>query len=198
MLVIGLTGGIGSGKSTAADLFATLGAEVIDTDRIAHELTAPGQPAIAEISAAFGPEFISTEGALDRAAMRKRVFEDGTAKKRLEDILHPRIRQAVAEQLAQPTEAPYRILVVPLLFETDSYRTLIQRILVVDCPEPLQIQRAMSRSKLSESEVQAIIDAQISRKARLNGADDVILNDSSLENLKKQISDFHKKYLRLA
>jgi dephospho-CoA kinase len=198
MLVIGLTGGIGSGKSTAADLFAALGAEVIDTDRIAHALTAPGQPAIAEIAAVFGPELITAEGALDRAAMRKRVFEDIAAKNRLEDILHPRIRQAVAEQLAQPTQAPYRILVVPLLFETDSYRTLIQRILVVDCPEPLQIQRAMSRSKLNESDVQAIIDAQISREARLHGADDVILNDSSLENLEKQVSEFHKKYLRLA
>jgi dephospho-CoA kinase len=198
MLVVGLTGGIGSGKSTAADVFASLGAEVIDTDRIAHELTAPGQPAVAEIAAAFGSQFITPEGALDRAAMRKRVFGDASAKKCLENILHPRIRQTVAYRLAHPTQAPYRILVVPLLFETDAYRTLIQRILVIDCTEQMQIQRAMSRSKLSDSEVQAIIDAQISRKARLNGADDIILNDSSLENLKKQVSEFHKKYLRLA
>lgn len=198
MLVIGLTGGIGSGKSTAAELFAERGAEVIDTDVIAHRLTAPGQPVVALIASTFGTQYVTPQGSLDRAAMRKLVFENHTAKQQLENILHPLIRQEVAAQVLKPTTAPYRIIVVPLLFETASYGNLIQRILVIDCPEPLQIQRAMSRSKLTETEVQAIIAAQIPRTERLLRTDDVIVNDSSLENLINQVNKMHKKYIRLA
>lgn len=198
MLVIGLTGGIGSGKSTAAHLFAELGAEIVDTDAIAHTLTASGQPAVDTIAATFGRQFIDPNGALNRAAMRRLVFDDAEAKQKLENILHPLIRAAVADRLALPTKAPYRIVVVPLLFETNAYGNLIQRSLVVDCPEEMQVHRAISRSALVEEDVRAIIAAQILRSRRLALADDIIVNDSSLENLTKQIKEMHKKYLRLA
>lgn len=198
MLVVGLTGGIGSGKSTAARLFAELGADIIDTDVIAHELTATGQPTVAAIAERFGKECLTAEGALDRPALRQRVFNDKAAKTELEQLLHPLIRQAVRERLLQPTAASYRIVVVPLLFETGAYGDMIQRALVVDSPEELQIERAMARSRLSEAEVRAIMNAQLERQARLARADDVIVNDSDLEKLTKQVNQFHKKYLRLA
>lgn len=198
MLVIGLTGGIGSGKSTAAQIFGELGAEIIDTDAIAHALTAPGQPAVEAIAAAFGPQYIGPDGALNRAAMRRLVFDNAEAKQKLENILHPLIRAAVADRLATPTTAPYRIVVVPLLFETNAYASLIHRALVVDCPEEMQIKRAISRSRLQEEDVRAIIAAQIPRPRRLAAADDVIVNDSTLENLTSQVNEMHKKYLRLA
>lgn len=198
MLVVGLTGGIGSGKSVVAKLFAQLGAAITDTDTIAHQLTAPNQPALAEISAAFGTDVLLPDGTLDRANLRQQVFGNSQAKETLEAILHPRIREAVASELIQPTDAPYRILVVPLLFEAEGYSTLIQRSLVVDCPTSLQIERAMARSRLKEAEVRAIINAQISRNDRINRADDIITNDSSLEKLAEKVSEIHKKYIRLA
>jgi dephospho-CoA kinase len=197
-LIIGLTGGIGSGKITVSKLFADLGAAIIDTDIIAHALTAPGQPALQQISAVFGPEMIQADGALDRAALRQRVFGDDAAKKTLEAILHPMIRQAVAAELAQPIQTAYRIIVVPLLFETAAYSSLIKRSLVVDCPEQLQIERAMARSKLSEADVRAIIAAQIPRSERIARADDIIVNDSSLEKLTESVGKMHKKYISLA
>jgi len=198
MLVVGLTGGIGSGKSTVAEMFARLGAAVTDTDVIAHALTAAGQPALTDIAAAFGAGMLRPDGTLDRAALRQLVFGNPEAKKTLEAILHPRIRHAVAAELAQPVAAAYRMVVVPLLFEAQGYSALIQRSLVVDCPEPLQIARTMARSRLSETEVRAIIATQLPVADRLARADDVIANDSSLENLTERVGEMHKKYISLA
>lgn len=198
MLVVGLTGGIGSGKSTVAEMFASLGVAITDTDVIAHALTAAGQPALTDISAVFGAGMLRPDGTLDRAALRQLVFGNPEAKKTLEAILHPRIRQAVAAELAQPAAAAYRMVVVPLLFEAQGYPALIQRSLAVDCPEPLQIARTMARSRLTEAEVRAIIAAQLPVADRLARADDVIVNDSSLEKLAEKVSEMHKKYISLA
>jgi dephospho-CoA kinase len=198
MLAVGLTGGIGSGKSTAAELFAKLGAAVTDTDVIARTLTAPGQPLLKVIANEFGMQFFTPDGTLDRAALRRLVFNDATKKRKLESILHPLIRQTVTAELAHPTTAPYRIVVVPLLFETRGYADLVQRTLVVDCPEELQIQRATARSALTEIEVRAMMAEQMPRELRLAHADDVIVNDASLENLAELVDEMHKKYIRLA
>ena len=164
--IVGLTGGIGSGKSAAAKLFEELGAAVVDTDAIAHELTAPGGTAIAPIRAAFGDEVVAPNGALDRAAMRRKVFTDAQAKGRLEAILHPMIR-AEADRRSAAARAPYVVLVVPLLVESGGYRSRVQRIAVVDCPEAVQVARVMSRSGLSAGEARAIMAAQVGREARL-------------------------------
>lgn len=197
-LVIGLTGGIGSGKSTAAQMFAELGAEIIDTDVISHQLTAPGGAAIPAITNTFGKEVMGADGSLDRAAMRQKVFENPQVRKQLEDILHPMIRTAVANQLSQASSAPYRIVVVPLLFETGAYQSMIQRSLLIDCPEALQISRATSRSGMTESAVRQIMAAQCSREQRLALADDVICNDAGLEKLHEEVLALHKKYIVLA
>ena len=198
MKIIGLTGGIGSGKSEAARLFAALGVPVIDTDAIAHELTAPGHPALRKIATAFGEEAIAPDGSLNRPYMRKKVFSDGAAKRTLEGILHPMIRAEVAARLAANPSVPYQIVMVPLLFETGAYATMIDRSLVIDCDENLQVSRAMARSKLSEPEVRMIMDTQCFREQRLALADDVIDNSGSLENLGRQVREKHEKYIRLA
>jgi len=198
MIIIGLTGGIGSGKSEAARLFAALGVPVIDTDAIAHELTAAGRPALANIAAAFGEEAISPDGSLNRPYMRKKVFSDSSAKQTLEGILHPMIRAEVTARLSANASAPYQIVMVPLLFETGAYSTMIARSLVIDCDESLQVRRAMARSRLTEIEVRAIMDTQCFREQRLALADDVIDNSGSLENLETQVREKHEKYIRLA
>ncbi|MCE9633752.1 MAG: dephospho-CoA kinase [Methylophilales bacterium] len=198
MLVIGLTGGIGSGKSTVAELFASLGIAITDTDVIAHQLTAVGQPALEEIASAFGKEILQKDGSLNRPLLRKSVFADVEAKKKLENILHPRIREAVKAELAEATKAPYRIVVVPLLLETGAYEGIINRVLVVDCPEQQQLQRVLARSSLTEAEARAIMATQSSREQRLHRADDVITNDAEQEKLNHQVSELHKKYLTLA
>lgn len=197
-LVIGLTGGIGSGKSTVAQMFAELGAQVIDTDEISHRLTATNGQAMSLIAQAFGQDAVAADGSLDRAAMRQRIFADASARKKLEDILHPLIREEVGRLLHQSNTTPYTIVVVPLLFETSAYQPLLQRILVVDCPEPLQIQRAAARSHLDENTVRQIMAAQCSREQRLAGADDVILNENGLAKLRHEVLSIHKKYIALA
>jgi dephospho-CoA kinase len=195
--IVGLTGGIGSGKSAAATLFEELGAAVVDTDAIAHELTAPGGTAIAPIRAAFGDEVVAPNGALDRAAMRRKVFTDAQAKGRLEAILHPMIR-AEADRRSAAVRAPYVVLVVPLLVESGGYRSRVQRVTVVDCPEEVQVARVMSRSGLFAEEARAIMAAQVSREARLAVADDVIDNGGELAALRPQIEALHRRYLEMA
>src|SRR4051812_1141840 len=166
---VGLTGGIGSGKTTVANMFACLGAGVVDTDEIAHRLTAPGQPAIAEILEAFGQRVIAKDGSLDRVRMRKLAFANPAARKTLESILHPRIRSETNEQILR-SSAPYVLVVVPLLIESGGYRSAVDRVLVVDCEPEYQIQRVMERSGLTRDEVLAIIAAQTSRERRLSEA----------------------------
>ncbi len=197
IFVVGLTGGIGSGKSEVARLFADRGVFVVDTDAVAHELSAAGGAAIEPIRAAFGPGVISPDGALDRAAMRRRVFADPAARRKLESILHPLIRARSQERLAQ-AQSPYAILVVPLLVESGVDRDRYQRVLVVDCPEALQTARVTSRSGLDPDEVRAIMATQASRAERLSQADDVIDNSGPLEQLKPQVDRLHRSYLPLA
>jgi dephospho-CoA kinase len=195
--IVGLTGGIGSGKSAAAKLFEELGAAVVDTDAIAHELTAPGGAAVAPIRAAFGDEVVAPNGALERPAMRRKVFADAQAKGRLEAILHPMIR-AEADRRSAAVRVPYVVLVVPLLVESGGYRSRVQRVTVVDCPEEVQVARVMSRSGLSAEEARAIMAAQVSREARLAVADDVIDNGGELAELRPQIEALHRRYLEMA
>ena len=195
--VVGLTGGIGSGKSAAANLFAALGAAIVDTDVIARELTAPAGPAIPEIRSQFGAEYLTADGALDRAKMRLLVFQDPTARQKLEAILHPRIRAESRARIAA-ADRPYAIVVVPLLLETGAYRDLTDRVLVVDSAEERQIQRTSQRSALTAADVRAIMAAQLPRAERLARADDVLSNDGSMEELRRQVGELHAKYLALA
>ncbi len=194
--VIGLTGGIGSGKSTVADLFYRLGVTVVDTDRIAHELTGAEGAAMPEIIAAFGKDIALPQGALDRAAMRQRVFADASAKTRLEAILHPKIRQE-SRQRCQAATSVYVLLAVPLLVETGVWRQEVRRVLVVDCDEATQIARVKARSALSAAEVLAIMATQATRSERLAVADDVILNNGTPEALEPQVQALHLRYLEL-
>ncbi|WP_296805809.1 dephospho-CoA kinase [Thiocapsa sp.] len=196
MLVIGLTGGIGSGKSTVADALAARGAAVIDTDVIARELTEPGQPALAEIAAAFGNNLIAGDGRLDRDALRAQVFSDPEARVRLEGILHPRIKDRMLERLAA-LHAPYAVLVIPLLFETNQH-TLVDRVLVVDIPESAQRERVRRRSGLTHGEINRIVASQISRAERLARADDILDNSGERPALLAQVEHLHGKYIALA
>jgi dephospho-CoA kinase len=195
--VVGLTGGIGSGKSAAAQVFEALGATVIDTDAIAHALTAAGGAAIAPIRAAFGAAFITAEGALARARMRELVFADAAKKSALEAILHPLIRERSGE-LVRAARSPYVILMVPLLIESGDYRGRCQRILVVDCPEELQVERVVTRSGIPAAQVRAIMATQASRAARLAAADDVVDNSRDPAHLRREVEALHLRYLQLA
>ncbi|HUQ74584.1 MAG TPA: dephospho-CoA kinase [Burkholderiales bacterium] len=195
--IVGLTGGIGSGKSAAAEEFAGLGATVVDTDAIAHALTEPGGAAMEHIKALFGQAFISPSGAMDRKAMRDRVFADPVARQSLEALLHPMIR-AESERRIAAAGGAYVVHMVPLLVESKEARRRADRILVVDCPEAMQIARVRQRSGLSEAEVRAIIASQASRAERLAAADDVIDNGSTLEALRQQVCALHARYVALS
>ena len=234
MFTVGLTGGIGSGKSTVADCFAAHGVPVIDTDVIARELTTPGGAALNAIRAVFGETVMQADGTLDRAALRRRVFADSAARHQLEAILHPRIRQVVEQKLATLT-APYALIVIPLLVqrqdhpqgagrgckadksattthrpegerlaayplrvETSGYQDVLNRVLVVDCPEEAQIARVMARNGLTHAEIKAILAAQAGRAERLAVADDIIVNTASLEALRAEVAALHQRYLALA
>jgi dephospho-CoA kinase len=191
---VGLTGGIGCGKTAVSDRFAALGASIVDTDLIAHALTAPGGAAMDALLHEFGPAFVGADGALDRVRMRELVFSDPAAKARLEAILHPRIRAATATAAAGATGS-YLLYVVPLLVESGGWRERVDRVLVIDCHESVQIARVMRRNAMSEAQVRAIMATQASRAERLAQADDVIHNDGTLEALEHQISLLHAQYL---
>lgn len=194
--LIGLTGGIGSGKSTVARLFNDLGIDLVDTDKIAHQLTAPDGQAMPGLIAAFGPGIAHPDGSLNRNAMRHQVFADSAARQHLESILHPLIAATAQAQWAQAT-SPYVIVDVPLLLEASDWQSFFDRILVVDCDEETQVQRVMLRSALPEKEVRAILAAQASRQARLAVADDIVKNQGDLSALTPQVEELHRLYLRL-
>lgn len=196
MFLVGLTGGIGSGKSALAEHFAELGAGVVDTDRIAHELTVRTSPVLDEIRHAFGAGVFAADGSLDRSRLRALVFSDPGARARLEGILHPRIRDRMLERAAA-LDAPYVILVVPLLFET-GLDSVVDRVLVVDCPESVQIERVARRSGLVGAEIERIIASQMPRDERLAGADDVIDNGADLARALRDVDVLHRRYLAIA
>jgi dephospho-CoA kinase len=200
MFVVALTGGIGSGKSAAAKIFAELGVPVTDVDVISHELTAANQPLVNDIKANFGDDYITSEGVLNRAAMRKLVFTDDVARAKLNALLHPAIYneallQLQANQKHLSKSAPYQILVVPLLFDSPRYLPHINSILVIDCDESTKIERVKQRSNLPESEIINIIKAQTSRKKQLALANEVIENNGSIEKLREKILEIHQKYI---
>jgi dephospho-CoA kinase len=193
---IGLTGGIASGKSTVADLFAALGAPIVDTDVIARQVVEPGQPALDEIRDVFGDVVIKEDGTLDRSRLREIVFADDARRKQLESVLHPRIRDAAFLQ-ASLASGPYVIIVVPLLFESPM-KNAMDRILVVDCSEETQFRRLADRDNESEEQVRRIIAAQANRAERLSIADDVISNDGNLADTRNAVRSLHELYLSLA
>lgn len=194
--VVGLTGGIGSGKSAAADAFAELGATLVDTDAIARELTGKGGAAVPGIEQLFGSGFVD-QGVMNRKKVRDLVFADPAAKRALEALLHPMIREVSSQRIAAAA-GPYVVHVVPLLIESPDYRSRVDRVLVVDCPEEIQAARVRARSALSEDEVRSIIRTQVSRAERLAAADDVIDNHGPIDALRKQVAALHKKYLQFA
>ena len=194
---VGLTGGIGCGKSLVSDLFAERGASIIDTDRIAHDLTGAKGAAMPALLAEFGFEYADANGALDRARMRALVFKKPQAKARLEALLHPRIRAAALAQAKHATGC-YVIFAVPLLVESGSWRERVARVLVIDCPESVQIARVMARNGYTRAQVEAIMATQASRQARLAQADDVIVNDGEIAALAPQIDRLHAIYAGLA
>jgi dephospho-CoA kinase len=195
MYVLALTGGIGSGKSEAARIFAELGVPVTDVDEIAHALTADNAPLNQVIAAEFGTQYITPTGALNRAAMRQLVFADDSARAKLNAILHPAIFDHALAALQANIHAPYQVLAIPLLFESPRYLPHVNRILLIDCDEKLQIERVKNRSKMTTAEVKAIIATQTPRKTRLKMADDVIENNENIENLRNKIVIAHQKYI---
>ncbi len=200
---VGLTGGIGSGKSTVASLFEECGVLVIDSDVISHQMTQSGGIAIAAIRTTFGDDYIDTSGALNRMLMRQLIFSNYAAKLKLEAILHPLIRARILAQVDDANinstlASPYLLLVIPLLFETLNYRELVQRTLVVDCAETTQVARTMQRSGLDEQTVRTIMASQITRAERLRLADEIIQNDGDLDTLRQQIAKLHQHYLAIS
>ena len=194
-LRIGLTGGIASGKTTVADLFAALGVPVLDTDQIARDVVEPGQPALAEVVAAFGPRILGPDSRLDRPRLRARVFADPDSRQRLEAILHPAIRAELARR-AEAAGGPYQVWVIPLLVEGGQVDR-VDRILVVDCPEAVQLARVQARDGETEASARAILTAQASRAQRLAAADDVIVNDGSEADLAPQVAALDARYRAL-
>ncbi|MDO9051918.1 MAG: dephospho-CoA kinase [Methylotenera sp.] len=198
MIVIALTGGIGSGKSEAAKQFKKLGVPVVDTDAIAHALTVAGEPLLTEIGRIFGMEFLNADGTLNRAKLRAHILSDAKERLKLEALLHPAIHARAVKQLTanqNQLHPLYQVLVVPLFFENNRYQAITHKILAIDCDEALQIERAMARSGLSEPEVKAMMAAQVCRETRRKLSDEVIENNGSVEDLAKKINELHKKLI---
>lgn len=193
--ILGITGGIGSGKSVVCQLFVKLGIEAIDADQVARWIVAKGKPALEKIINHFGEEVLSPDGSLNRAALRRIIFNSAKQRFWLEQLLHPLIRNEICNFLANAA-SPYAILVSPLLLETNQHQ-LTNRILVIDVPEPVQIARSMQRDNVTEQQIKAIMQAQLSRKERLAKADDIIVNDQSIEYLQQQVTSLHQHYLQL-
>lgn len=193
MYVVGITGGIGSGKTTVSSLFADLGVTIIDADIASRTIVEPGQPALTEIQQCFGSEIINQDGSLNRAALRDIVFADPAQREKLEAITHPAIRRHMLAELNQCND-PYAILVLPLLIDTGQWEMMIDRVLVVDIDEHTQLERVMQRDGLSEQQVNQIFDAQISREERLSAADDIIINNHGLEHLRQEVAHYHGIY----
>lgn len=196
MLVIGLTGGIGSGKTLATDHFERLGITIVDADKAARVIVEPGKPALREIGQKFGPQVINPDGTLNRATLREMIFSDPAQRKSLEEITHPRIAEEIRRQLSAST-SPYTILVSPLLFESGQHR-YTQRTLLIDTHEALQRTRAAARDSVSEDQIAAIMAVQMSREERLRLADDVVLNDGDIKHLHEMLERLHQRYLELA
>lgn len=196
MLRIGLTGGIGSGKSAACHIFAELGVPVIDADQVSREVAATGEPALAAVAELFGSSVLNADGSLDRARVRERIFAEPALRQQLEAILHPLIKQRLIT-FAATSHAPYVILAIPLLLEA-GWETLVDRVLVIDSPVEQQINRTMQRDSISRQRAEAIIAAQMKRGERLRHADDTVLNDGDLEQLRREIMKLHQRYLALA
>ncbi|MEW8507650.1 MAG: dephospho-CoA kinase [Candidatus Thiodiazotropha sp.] len=196
MLVIALTGGIGCGKSAVSSHLESLGVPVIDADMLAHQLVRPGAPALLEIQETFGEELVNSSGELDRSALRKIVFDDPHQRRRLENILHPRIVKEIESWVAKQS-AHYVLLVIPLLFET-GLTSLADRILVVDCDKSIQIERVIKRDHITLNQIKQIMASQVDSETRLQGADDILINNSTLEALLEATEQLHSNYLEIA
>lgn len=196
MLIIGITGGIGSGKSAASDYLARQGITVVDADRVSRRVVEPGQPALEQIRAHFGDRVIQADGTLDRRALRELVFDDPEQRRVLESITHPAILEEMRRQLAD-SRSPYTVLVSPLLLETDQYR-MVDRVLLVDVPESVQVERTARRDEVPGDQVRRIMAAQMDREDRRRRADDIVTNDGTLEDLHRQLDELHRHYLEMA
>ena len=196
MLIIGLTGGIGSGKSVASDKFASLGITVVDADVASRTVVEPGMPALKEIESHSGSEIIAGDGQLDRTKLREIIASDAEERKRLESVLHPRIGEQIAKEISEST-SPYTLFVAPLLLETNS-QEMCSRVVVVDVPKEVQVERTAERDEVSTDQVEQMVSAQMEREKRLGKADDVLLNTGTIEELEKKVEELHEKYLQMA
>ena len=196
MLIIGLTGGIGSGKSVASDKFKSLGIAVVDADVASRTVVEPGKPALKEIQDHFGSGIITAEGKLDRNKLREIIATDAKERKWLESVLHPKIGEQITKEISESTSV-YTLFVAPLLLETNS-QEMCSRVVVVDVPKDVQIQRTAKRDKVSPNQVEQMVAAQMEREKRLEKADDVLLNNGTIEDLEKQVEELHKKYIQMA
>lgn len=196
MYVIGLTGGIGAGKSEAARIFAELGVPVVDVDVISRRLTSAGQPLVSRIGDAFGRDYVTADGAMDRARIRERIFSNDADRRLLESILHPAIHSEALRELESYNQAPYQILAIPLFFESNRYEGIVNRTLLIDCDEANQISRVVNRNGFTEKMVRSIIAAQASRSFRRALANDIIDNNGSIGELEQKVQQIHEKFIQ--